>query len=110
IIKQLQKRIEELEQKVKTLEGSKAAEGQPAKQRFEELDQKVKVLERQRELDAEASEAKAKEAPKITIGEQGFSLGSANGDFSIQLKGVLQVDSRTFFKDGGTVGNDGILL
>ena len=110
IIKQLQKRIEELEQKVKTLEGSKAAEGQPAKQRIEELDQKVKVLERQRELDAEASEAKAKEAPKITIGEQGFSLGSANGDFSIQLKGVLQVDSRTFFNDGGTVGNDGILL
>ena len=28
----------------------------------------------------------------------------------MQLKGVLQVDSRTFFGDSGTVGNDGILL
>src|SRR5438093_12492430 len=76
IIKQLQKRIEELEQKVKSLEAKKTAEPQAtdaqAKQRMADLDQKVKILERNHELDAEAAEAKAKEAPKITVGSDGF--------------------------------------
>src|SRR5215471_3908609 len=94
IIKQLQKRIEELEQKVKSLEGKQAAEpvnpDQKTKQRVEDLDQQVKALERQRQMDAEAAEARAAKAPKISLGEQGFSLSSANGDFAVQLKGVLQ--------------------
>src|SRR5437868_1270732 len=69
LIKQLQKRIDDLEQKVKVLEASKAAEGQTtdaqAKQRIADLDQKIKILERNRELDAEAAEVKAKDAPQI---------------------------------------------
>ncbi|HTL57829.1 MAG TPA: porin [Candidatus Limnocylindrales bacterium] len=114
LIKQLQKRIEELELKVQALEGTNkptvsTKDGQ-SKERMEELEQKVKVLERNRELDQEAAEAKAKEAPKITVGDQGFSLASANGNFALQLKGVLQVDSRTYFNDHGTVGNDGFIL
>ncbi|HYG35034.1 MAG TPA: porin, partial [Clostridia bacterium] len=48
--------------------------------------------------------------PKITLGEQGFSFASAKGDFAVQLKGLLQVDSRTFFDDGGIAGNDTLLL
>ena len=114
LIKQLQKRIDQLEEKVQALEGGKAAgvvtNDAAAKQQIEELDQKVKVLERNRELDQEAAEAKAKEAPKITVGDQGFSLSSANGNFGLQFRGVLQVDSRTFFEDHGTVGNDGFIL
>ena len=113
VIKQLQKRIEELEQKVKTIEGKSSeprATEQKTKQRVEELDQEVKTIERERRMDAEAAEARAREAPKISIGEQGFLLSSAKGDFALQLKGVLQVDSRTFFNDHGTVGNDGFLL
>jgi len=113
-IKQLQKRIEELEQKVQALEGAKASEvatnDTAGKQRIEALDQKVKVLERNRELEQEAAEARAKEAPKISAGDQGFSFESANGNFGIQLKGVLQVDSRSFFQDNGSPGNDGFLL
>src|SRR5438046_866889 len=69
------------------------------KQQIEQLDQQVRTLERNRELEKEASEAKAKEAPKISIGEKGFSFGSADGNFVIRLKGVLQTDSRTFFKE-----------
>ncbi len=107
-------RIEELEQKLKAVESNQKTAEQAAetqsKQRAEELDQKVKILERNRELDQEAAEAKAKEAPKISIGTGGFSLASANGDFALQLKGVLQVDSRSFFKDGGIVGNDTLLI
>ena len=63
LIKQLQKRIEELEQKVKALEAPKAPSDQEserkAKHRIEELDQQVKILERNRELDQEAAEASA---------------------------------------------------
>ncbi len=75
-----------------------------------ELDQKVKTLERNSEVEKEANEAKTKEAPKITVGDQGFSFGSADGNFSLQFKGVLQVDSRSFFDDGGINGNDGFLI
>ncbi len=114
IIKQLQKRIDDLEKKVKVLEGSKPGE-QPvtdpqAKQRIADLDQKVKILERNRELDMEAAAAKAKEAPQIKIGQEGFSLASADKDFELQFKGVVQIDSRTFFEDSGIIGNDTFLL
>src|ERR1039457_2571676 len=114
LIKQLQRRIEELEQKVKVLEKDKgpgeAATDAKAKEHLEALDQKVKVLEQEKALEQEASEAKAKEAPKISIGQQGFSFGSPNGNFAVQLKGVVQMDSRTFFNDPAVVGNDSLLM
>jgi phosphate-selective porin OprO/OprP len=114
LIKQLQKRIDDLEQKVIVLESGKGPGGEAndakAKEHVEALDQKVKILEREKELEQEASEAKAATAPKISIGGDGFNLSSAKGDFAVQLKGVLQVDSRTFFDNPAVVGNDGLLL
>lgn len=113
LLRQLQERVTELEKELKELEQRTApvAEATNASAgAIQELDQKVKVLERNNELAEEAAEAKAKETPKVNIGSQGFSLASANGDFGLQLKGVLQVDSRTFFGDSGTTGNDGFLL
>lgn len=143
IIKQLQHRIDELEQKVKILEQSKQSDEQAAeakakqhndeleqklkaqqhehelagraneakaKEAIADLDQKVKILERNRELDQEAAAAKAKEAPKLTVGSEGFALGSADGNYLLQLKGVLQLDSRSFLHDGGIQGNDTFLV
>jgi phosphate-selective porin OprO/OprP len=111
-IRVLRQKIEELERKVKELEGQNKPEAQTDKDkvRTDELEQKVKVIERNRELDVEAADAKAKDAPKITIGSDGFSFGNADGSYALQLKGVLQVDSRNFFHDSGIVGNDGFLL
>jgi phosphate-selective porin OprO/OprP len=85
------------------------------KQQIEQLSQKVRVLERQKELDTEAAEAKAKEAPKITIGNSGLSAASGDSNFVFQLHGLLQVDNRAFFNDhdnhGKSVqGNDTFLL
>jgi phosphate-selective porin OprO/OprP len=114
IIRQLQQRIEQLEQKVKTLEATKPpAEPSPdaaTRQRVADLDQQVKDLKHDRELDAEAAEARAKDAPKISLGEQGFAFMSPNTNYIVQLKGVLQADSRTFFHDAGIVGNDSLLI
>src|SRR5438128_10381576 len=80
------------------------------KQQIEQLDQKVRILERNRELEKEVAAGKTNDFPRISIGENGFSFGSSDGAFAINLKGVLQADSRTFFKDGGIKGNDGFLL
>ena len=112
-LRALRQKVEELEQKLKSFESSHLAATPPntnSTRRIEELDQKVRVLERQRELEKETADAKAKEAPKITVAEKGFGFASADGNFGLQLKGVLQVDSRTFFNDSGIAGNDGILL
>src|SRR3954470_17185714 len=107
----LRQKIEELEREVKALKAQQSPPAQTSTStNVEALEQKVKVLERNRELDQEAAEARAKEAPSITVGNRGFGFKSADGDFGIQLRGVLQVDSRTFFNDAGVVGNDGLLL
>src|SRR6267154_1279139 len=67
IIRQLQQRIEKLEEKINQLEGAKSATADSS-EKVRELDQKVKTMERNRELDLEASAAKAKETPKLTVG------------------------------------------
>ena len=111
-LRELREKINELEQKLKALEGRLATESttNTKDQRIEQLDQKVRVLERNHELEQEANEGKAKELPKVSFGDKGFNFSSADTNFVLQLKGVLQVDSRTFFGDSGIVGNDGILL
>src|SRR2546430_4783308 len=60
------------------------------KLQIEQLDQKVRILERNRELEKETADTKPKDAPKISVGEKGFSFGSADGNFAINLRGVLQ--------------------
>ena len=107
----LRKKVEELERKIELMEQGRGAPptNQPSDALVQELDQKVRVLERNRELEVEAAEAKAKQAPTLTIGEKGFAFASADTNFLFQLKGVLQVDSRTFFGDD-IAGNDGFLL
>lgn len=108
-------KINELESKVTSLEAGKvlpeisvAAEDAPTSR---ELDQKIRVLERRNEIAAEAVEAKAKEAPKLSVGQNGFSFSSADTNFVLKLRGLVQVDSRTFFSDNPrSQGNDSILL
>ncbi len=111
-LRALRQKVEELEHKLNSIEGKGRTPlpetNNPAQ--VQALEAKVKILERNRELEQEAAEAKAKEAPKITLGANGFGFASADGAFGLQLKGVLQVDSRTFFSDSGTAGNDGFLL
>jgi phosphate-selective porin OprO/OprP len=116
LIKQLQQRIEDLEQKVKGLDQEKERSAQvttnevKATQRLEELNQKVTSLEQDRAAGVAAYEKRLKTEPQVSIGADGFYLASSNNDFVARLSGVLQVDSRTFFHDAGEVGNDALLL
>ena len=80
------------------------------KQQLQELDQKIRVLERDREIDQDAAADAAKAAPKISLGQDGFSFASSDSNFVAQLHAVIQWDSRTFFSDRGINGNSGFLL
>jgi phosphate-selective porin OprO/OprP len=107
-IKALKQQVEALVQKVNALEQQRAPAEQSAT--IQNLDQQVRILQRQRELDQDAAVAKAATAPKVTLGANGFSFSSADSNFVAQIHGLVQLDSRTFFKDGGLNGNDGFLL
>ena len=80
------------------------------RQQIDALDQKVRSLERQRELDQDTSVEAAKAAPRIIIGNSGLNISSGDTNFAFALHGLLQADSRSFFKDGGINGNDSFLL
>ena len=80
------------------------------KKQIEALDQKVRILERDREIDQDNTAAAIQSQPKIILGRNGFSMSSSDSNFVAQLHGVIQLDSRSFFQDGGNNGLDGFLL
>ena len=113
-VEKLLGRIGELETKVGSLEAGRVlpeialpANDSPT---AADLDQKIRILERQNELASEAADARAKESPKLSIGQNGVSFSSADSNFVFSLRGVLQVDNRSFLNDGGISGNDTFLL
>jgi phosphate-selective porin OprO/OprP len=114
IIKQLQRRIDELEQKVRTLEQSKApvvvTNDSKVNQRIEALDQQLKELERERQEEDAAAAARAKVAPKITLGSDGFLFNSADDDFKLKIRGYIQADGRFYLNDTKDTATDTFLL
>jgi phosphate-selective porin OprO/OprP len=112
VIKELQKRIEELEQKVRNLETTKS-QGAPTNDnqtsRIEALDQKVKVLERKRELEQESDTEKVKTLPTVSLGLNGLIVRSADTNFLMNLHGYVQADAR-FYLNEHNPANDTFLL
>ncbi len=80
------------------------------KQLIQQLDQKVRILERKAEIEKEGTDEKAKTTPRITVGNSGLGVSSADTNFVFQLHGLVQVDNRNFFNDGPIQGNDTFLL
>ena len=68
-------------------------------QKLEELDQKIRVLDRKIEIDKEAAAEKAKTAGQANASKDGFSLRSADGNFSLRLRGYAQFDGRFWTND-----------
>ena len=76
-----------------------------------EVDQKIRIVERNSELAAEAAAARAKEQPRLAAGAGGFGFSSADTNFSLKLRGIVQLDSRTFFADHPlSEGNNSFVL
>ncbi|HNQ73265.1 MAG TPA: porin [Verrucomicrobiota bacterium] len=82
-------------------------------QRLEELEQKVKTLERNDTEDKAASgtaPAQDQVWPTVSLGANGLTVTSVDSNYLFALRGFLQVDSRTFWDDGGIANNNDFLL
>ena len=93
------------------------APGGTIDQKIEQLDQEIRILKRQRELDQEqarqqADQAvqKAKTAPIVTAGSDGFALKSADGNFVLRLRAQVQADGRFYLDDKAKNGTDTFLM
>ena len=62
--------------------------------RIEEQDQKIKTLERKLEIGDEAAASAKESTPVVAAGPKGFSLKSADGKNQIRLRGTLHLDYR----------------
>lgn len=114
----LLKRLEELDRKVKSLEekleqaqrrGAEApvpaaapanAATDPAlQQRIDELEQQARITARKVEIDQEAAAQRAKDGPQVIAGREGFGLRTADNQFALRLRGLIQVDARAYDSD-----------
>lgn len=68
-------------------------------ERLESLEQKQRILERRWELEQQKALEKAKDAPILGVGKEGFFLKSADGSFQLKLRGLIQTDGRFFIDD-----------
>jgi phosphate-selective porin OprO and OprP len=67
--------------------------------RLDEQDQKIKVLERKLELNDEVAAAAAPSTPVVKAGPKGFSIGSPDGSNVLKLRALLHFDGRHFLDD-----------
>jgi phosphate-selective porin OprO/OprP len=74
------------------------------------LDEKLRVLERKNELRDEAAATAAASAAKVNINDRGLTITSADAANSIKVRGLVQLDSRLFFNDGGGLVNNSFVL
>jgi phosphate-selective porin OprO/OprP len=76
--------------------------------RVDALDQQIRVLERLRELAADSAATAARTGQSASANaKDGFSLKSADGQYSLKLRGYAQADGRFFpSDDAGTIPNN----
>ena len=110
--RRLQQRVAELESKLQAIEqGGKVlpeiavtpADGPtPA-----ELQRKIQSMEEREASQAAAAKAAAAKNPVLSVGAGGIQFRSADTNFTLALKGLLQTDGHAYFSDNPlTRGND----
>ena len=108
-VEQLQQRLEALERRISGAPADGSESAVAAGPGLADLDQRLRILERRLELQQEEQVAKAKEAAVVTVNDKGASLKSANGDYEVKIRGLIQGDGR-FFLDGVPAGNNDTFL
>jgi len=68
----------------------------------EALEQRVRILERQLEIQKEESEARIKTAPVVSASNKGFSVKSPDAAYELKVRGLVQLDARSFADDHST--------
>ncbi|KAF1714927.1 porin [Pseudoxanthomonas yeongjuensis] len=108
-VEQLQQRLEALERRVGGNVPVDAGEA-TAEAGLDGLDQRLRILERKLELQQEEQEARTKAAAVIAVNEKGASFKSADGDYEVKIRGLIQGDGRFFLDDDAVPQNDTFLL
>jgi phosphate-selective porin OprO/OprP len=78
--------------------------------RIEQLEQRILVAERLRELWLDSVTAAQAAAGQVVAGQGGFILRSADGSFSLRIRGVVQGDGRFFLGDSVRPTSNSFLL
>ena len=88
-----------------------AEEPKTLEERVDELDQQVRILQRLRELAAESLATAAKDRQSATANaKDGFSLKSADGKYTLKIRGYAQADGRFYPSDDGKVTGNSFFL
>jgi phosphate-selective porin OprO/OprP len=95
-IRDLEKRVEQLEKLLQRQEARPTPPGETPKPAMSAETQKP----------AEPPKA----SPSLSIGPSGFTIRSADTNFVLRMRGLLQADSRWYSEDGGIGDNDGFYL
>jgi phosphate-selective porin OprO/OprP len=77
---------------------------------IQQLDQQIRIVGRQLELQREQDAERAKAAPVVGAGREGFALRSPDGNFQLRLRGLVQADSRSYAGDDAELGTDTFVL
>jgi phosphate-selective porin OprO/OprP len=77
---------------------------------LESVDQRLKVLERKLENAEEEAQNKAKTSTSATASEKGFGLKSADGEYELRFRALVQGDGRFFFDDEAPAFNETFVL
>ena len=84
---------------------------QALEKRLQTSEEKYRALESKFDmLQEKLSDKPAKPSPQITVGSSGFILQSADTNFVLRFRGLLDFNTRSYFDDGGISGNDGFFL
>jgi phosphate-selective porin OprO/OprP len=86
------------------------AEIKALREQIRRLDERLHQLEQKQQLKEQEAAAVAKAAPKIAITDKGFTFAAGDGANSVSIRGLVQLDSRLFFGDGGGVVNNSFVL
>lgn len=91
-------------------EAADRSELQELRAQVQQLEQQLRVLARQLDLKEEAAAAIAPSSPKVTASDRNFTVASPDAANSIRLRGLVQLDNRLFFDDGGGINNNAFVL
>ena len=78
--------------------------------RLDEIDQVARISLRKHELLEEEAAKKAKEAPRVTADDKGFSIGLPDKAFLLRIRGLVQADGRFFLDNDLLASTDTFLI
>lgn len=78
--------------------------------RIERLEQRILVAERLREIWLDSVKTAQAAAAVVTAGQGGFIMRSADGAFSLRIRGLVHGDARFFMGDSARPATSGFLL